>query len=414
MAAGMESASLLATLVVTAFLYRRGRVLLLRRSGRVGSYQARWAGVSGYLERPPLAQARVELGEEVAVSSDQAALRGLGIPILMDDPGVVHPWLVFPFLFRLRENAVIQTDWETQQTAWVRPGELANYHAVPGLADAFFRVWPPWGGPQFWQEMEAIATDTARGATALADAALRSVSRVRGRSRRRAIRALAALHPSMGVFPHVAARLLAGGTTPAKLRHEVARAGEASSQQAGVALRTCRRVLTHSASSACRRALLDWWQEGREIVVTESRPKREGIGLARDFASQGLRVRVISDAEMGLFVPKCDAVLVGADAIGAGEEIVNKVGTRLAVMAAKEAGVAAYAVTQTHKICPPAWPLGLTPQNPADLARVADARVANIAFDSTPLSWFSAVFTEKGRLTKQSLQRVRRGLRVNW
>jgi translation initiation factor eIF-2B subunit delta len=262
--------------------------------------------------------------------------------------------------------------------------------------------------------MEAIATDTVRGATALADSALRAVGRVRGGSRQRALRAVAALHPSMGVFPHIAARLLAGDATPRALRREIREAGKAAAEAAAAALQPCQRVLTHSASSACRRALLLWWEEGREAVVTESRPKREGIALARDLAACGVRVTLISDAEMGLFIPRCDAVLTGADAIGAGEEVVNKVGTRLAVMAARESGVPSYAVTQTHKICPAGWPLALTPQESSELARVPKARVANIAFDNTPLSWFSAVFTEEGQLTGESLRRIWREMSVEW
>ena len=47
--------------VVTAFLRRDDKLLLLRRSAAVGSYRGRWSAVSGYLEDPtPQAQARRE------------------------------------------------------------------------------------------------------------------------------------------------------------------------------------------------------------------------------------------------------------------------------------------------------------------------------------------------------------------
>jgi len=157
-----------------------------------------------------------------------------------------------------------------------------------------------------------------------------------------------------------------------------------------------------------------WGGEGREVVVTESRPKREGVGLARELAACGLGVTLISDAEIGLFVPRCDAVLVGADAIIGGDRLINKVGTRLAALAAREAGIPAYAVAQTHKICPPEWPTALTPQEPSDLARVSGVRVAKIAFDATPLSWFRGIFTERGRLTGKLLRETRRALAAGW
>jgi methylthioribose-1-phosphate isomerase len=37
-------------------------------------------------------------------------------------------------------------------------------------------------------------------------------------------------------------------------------------------------------------------------------------------------------------------------------------------------------------------------------------RVANIAFDSTPVVWFDGIFTEQGRLTESLLARTRRAV----
>ncbi len=406
----MPEDALEATPVVTGFLYRRGRVLLLKRSEQVRSHRGRWAGVSGYLERPPLAQARLELWEEVGVSREDAALRGIGLPLLVEEPEKGRSWLVFTFLFRLREGVEVRRDWESAASAWVRPEELEALDTVPGLQDGLGRVWPPWGGRRFWGETEGIACDTVGGASELALRGLRAVARVRGDNRRRALLAFASLHPSMGVFPHLACRALAGPISVARLGRELEEAARESARGAARGMRDCRRVLTHSASRACREALLLWGGEGREVVVTESRPKREGVALARELAGCGLSVTLISEAEIGLFVPRTDAVVVGADGIAGGDHLINKVGTRLAVLAAREAGVPAYAVAQTHKICPSGWPLALTPQEPADIARVSGVRVANVAFDATPISWFSGVFTERGRLTRELLSKTRGAL----
>ena len=53
--------------MVTCFLESRGQILLLCRSERVGTYQGRWAGVSGYIEGPPDVQALVEIDEETGL-----------------------------------------------------------------------------------------------------------------------------------------------------------------------------------------------------------------------------------------------------------------------------------------------------------------------------------------------------------
>lgn len=406
----MTAARLEAVPVVTAFLYRRGKVLLLRRSQRVRTHRGRWAGVSGYVERPPLAQARLEMREEAGVSPKDAALRGIGLPLVVEDEEAEHPWLVFTFLFRLGDGVRVRTDWESVASAWVSPEEIGGMDTVPGLAAGLARVWPGWGRPGFWREMEEIACDTVQGATDLARRGLRAVGWLRGENRRRGLRAFAALHPSMGIFPHLAARALVRRLTPAALARRLDAATARCARHAARALRPYRRVLTHSASRACRETLLAWGKDGGEVVVTESRPKREGLGLARELAKAGLRVTLISDAQVGLFVRRCEAVLVGADAISGEDQLINKAGTRLAVLAAREAGVPAYAMAQTHKICPPDWPVALTPQDPDDLARVSGVRVANVAFDATPVSWFADVLTEKGLLTRLLLNSVRREL----
>jgi len=399
-----------ATPVVTAFVYRRGRVLLLRRSERVGTYPGRWAGVSGYLERTPLAQARLELKEELGVRADQTSLRGIGIPLLVEDEAAQPPWLVFTFLFGLRADARVRPNWESAQLEWVRPEEVGRRRTVPGLAQGLARVWPPWGRPGFWQQMEGIASDPVRGATDLALEGLRAIGGLPGQARERGSRAYASLHPSMGAFPHVAARALAGDTRLEALREELEAATAASAREAAAGLAGRRRVLTHSASRACREALVAWGARGGEVVVTESRPRREGVGLARELARAGLRVTLISDAQIGLWAPRCDAVLVGADAISDDDYLVNKAGTKLAALAAREAGVPIYAVAQTFKVCPPGWPLALTPQAPSDLARVSGVRVANVVFDATPLAWFDAILTEEGKLTPELLAQTRRRL----
>jgi translation initiation factor 2B subunit (eIF-2B alpha/beta/delta family) len=412
----MQASWLEAVPVVTVFLYRRGKVLLLKRSRRVSTYQGRWAGVAGYLERLPLPQGYLELREEVGLAPADVALRGIGCPLVVDDRAVLHPWLVFTFLFCLRDGASVRTDWESEAAEWVEPAEVSRRPTVPGLPDALARVWPPWGGNRFWREMEGIATDTETGATALALRGLRVVSRLQRAARRRGLLAFASLHPSMGILPHMASRALDGTMLLSGLARELDRATAASADEAARMLHPYRRVLTHSASRACRDALVQWWQPGdgrlpgREVVVTESRPKREGVRLGRELAQAGVRVTLISDAAAGVFVPRSEAVLVGADAIGGDDQLINKAGTRLIALAARESGVPCYAVAQTHKIAPTDWPLALTPQDPRDLARVRRVQAANIAFDATPLSWFTAVATERGSLTRKLLTKVRREL----
>ena len=123
--------------VVTAFLRHAGKVLLLRRSDSVGSYQGRWAGVSGYLEDPtPLAQALREIAEETGIAADDVTLASRAEPLEIPAPEHNRRWVVHPFLFDIDDPEAVQLDWESSSCAWVEPRRLDQYATVPMLAEA--------------------------------------------------------------------------------------------------------------------------------------------------------------------------------------------------------------------------------------------------------------------------------------
>lgn len=139
--------------VVTCFLLRRtaggDRILILRRSQRVGTYRGRWAGVSGYLEaREPLEQAYQEIEEEAGLSPDQVQLLARGEPLAVVDQPEGRRWLVHPFLFEVPAPEKLRIDWEHVQARWIRPQEIFDYETVPMLAEALMRVYPAAAGAE--------------------------------------------------------------------------------------------------------------------------------------------------------------------------------------------------------------------------------------------------------------------------
>ncbi|MDI6858600.1 MAG: NUDIX domain-containing protein [Dehalococcoidia bacterium] len=134
--------------VVTCFLRRtdaRGeaRVLIVRRSGRVGTYRGRWSAISGYLEaETPLDQAMTEISEETGLGNDDVTLVAAGEPLPVDDAQSGLRWLVYPFLFDMASGRDVELDWENVEGRWVAPEELSRYDTVPALEDALRRVWP--------------------------------------------------------------------------------------------------------------------------------------------------------------------------------------------------------------------------------------------------------------------------------
>jgi 8-oxo-dGTP pyrophosphatase MutT (NUDIX family) len=124
--------------VVTAFLQREGKILLVRRSGKVGSYQGRWSAISGYLEEPtPLAQARREIREETGLADEDVRLIGSGAPLEIPAPGLGCCWVVHPFLFEIESPDGIRLDWENTELRWIEPSALVEYETVPMLREVY-------------------------------------------------------------------------------------------------------------------------------------------------------------------------------------------------------------------------------------------------------------------------------------
>ncbi len=128
--------------VVTSFLERPdGRVLLLRRSGSVGSFQGRWAGVSGFLEDPrPIDQAHREIEEETGVPRSALTLAAEGAPVYARDGHRIYT--VHPFRFRVG-LVDVRIDWEHTEFDWVDPEEIGRRTTVPKLDRVWAAVAPP-------------------------------------------------------------------------------------------------------------------------------------------------------------------------------------------------------------------------------------------------------------------------------
>ena len=411
--------------VVTAFLCSGGKVALIRRSDRVGTYRGDWAGFSGYIERLPLNQARQELAEEAGIADVDARLTGIGIPLPVDDERSGHSWLVFPFLFELGDGVRIKTNWEAAEWGWFSPEEVGKLDTVPGLDRALGRVWPPFGDRVFWRGLSRVATDMDHGATELARCGLEALGgfvqvqweNLDQAALVRAVRAFAACRPAMGVFPDLAARLLLamereGGQFDfdelvTELLGAVEDATDLSVSSAAEALEGKTRLFTLSYSEAVRDAILAWHVGEKQVTIAESGPRNEGIRLAEDLSRQGVQVRTAPDAEIASAVWEADAVLVGCDAITDTDTILNKVGTLQAVTAANDARIPAYAIAQAFKTVPPGWPVFLEVQAPADFGAAEASQAGGAVFDLTPLDLFDAVFTEEGALTAGRLSEIR-------
>jgi 8-oxo-dGTP diphosphatase len=137
------SAALRPTHVVTCFLERvdeqQPRILLVRRSQRVGSYHGLWAGISGFVEShvTPDEQAYVEIGEETGLLPEQVKMLRRGKIVEHRDELLGRHFYIHPFLFRVFTPEHVKIDWEASELRWLQPSELLQYETVPKLPEAF-------------------------------------------------------------------------------------------------------------------------------------------------------------------------------------------------------------------------------------------------------------------------------------
>jgi ADP-ribose pyrophosphatase YjhB (NUDIX family) len=138
-----EQSDLRVTPVVSCFLLRvdgpEPRLCIVRRSQRVGSYHAHWAGISGFIEQgvTPEEQALTEIREETGLQGTQVRLLRRGAVVEYVDEELKRRWLVHPFLAETPAPEAIKLDWEAEEMRWIAAEELINFETVPKLQEAF-------------------------------------------------------------------------------------------------------------------------------------------------------------------------------------------------------------------------------------------------------------------------------------
>ncbi|HEY1351743.1 MAG TPA: hypothetical protein VGF67_19150 [Ktedonobacteraceae bacterium] len=225
---------------------------------------------------------------------------------------------------------------------------------------------------------------------------------------RQAGRELAQVRPAMAALAGASRRILAtpgGLDAMAHAAQQLLHAYDQAICQIGECARPYLQgtIMTHSLSSTvlevCK-VSVPWLEQ---VIILEGRPLCEGRTVARALADQPLKLLLITDAQAAIFLPLCQAVVVGADSILADGSVLNKAGTALLAYAARSHGVPFYVLSETLKIAPYPWSgdLALLEEHPGqEVWRAAPPQVAvrNFYFDHTPAELLSGLITEQGQL----------------
>jgi translation initiation factor 2B subunit (eIF-2B alpha/beta/delta family) len=177
-------------------------------------------------------------------------------------------------------------------------------------------------------------------------------------------------------------------------------------------------VLTHSRSSTVVAAFKKARAQGRSfgVIATESRPAFEGRRLAASVAELGVSVVLVADAAATLELSRADFVMIGADAITP-QFLVNKIGTSMIALAAREMNRPVYALSDLSKLINTDLFSGADDDrhDPDELWADPPSGVAiiNRYFEPVPIELFTKVITEEGLLDASEVRKHAEGRQLN-
>ncbi|MFW9851723.1 MAG: translation initiation factor eIF-2B [Candidatus Thorarchaeota archaeon] len=115
-------------------------------------------------------------------------------------------------------------------------------------------------------------------------------------------------------------------------------------------------IMTHCHSSLSTGIILEAHRQGKKIQVfcTETRPLYQGRITAKELVEAGITTTQVVDSAMRWVINSYDVdiIITGADAITSQGTVINKIGTRLLALAAKEMDVPFYSAINLLKYDP--------------------------------------------------------------
>jgi methylthioribose-1-phosphate isomerase len=163
--------------------------------------------------------------------------------------------------------------------------------------------------------------------------------------------------------------------------------------------------------------------KGVSVFACETRPVLQGARLtAWELAMDGFDVTLICDGAAAWVMKSArpDAIVVGADRIAANGDTANKIGTYALALEAKHHGIPFYIAAPSSTVdadCVNGENIPIETRNPDEVRRLPGGEyvpqnidVFNPAFDVTPASLITAIFTETGVLKPPCEKSIRRCL----
>jgi 8-oxo-dGTP pyrophosphatase MutT (NUDIX family) len=122
-------------LVLTIFIICHDKILLLKRSDKVGTYKNKWNTITGYIDenKPLKDKINEEIEEEIGINKKNILSYEIGKSFEFDDKKLNKKWIVTPAKVKLKKFPIIKLNWEHTEYKWIFPSDLIKYNIVPKL-----------------------------------------------------------------------------------------------------------------------------------------------------------------------------------------------------------------------------------------------------------------------------------------
>jgi ribose 1,5-bisphosphate isomerase len=167
------------------------------------------------------------------------------------------------------------------------------------------------------------------------------------------------------------------------------------------------KIMTHCHSGEALAVIKQAWEDGKKIsvVATITEPLEQGVKTAKELARLKIPVTLITDSASGYFMKDVDMVIVGADAIRK-EGVINKIGTSLLALAAKENNKPFYVAANFLKF-DKRKKFVIEERPPKEVYKnLKNVKIRNPAFDITDFRLVKYIITEKGIYTPKQILRL--------
>lgn len=130
--------------VASTFIEHEGKILIMKRSKKVGTYRGMWGVASGHIEEgeTPVQTALKEVREETSIGSEMIKELIQGTPFEVVDPKLGIRWLIHPFraILNISPRRLIRIDWEHTEFRMIKPSRILSFRTSPMLYEGYLKT----------------------------------------------------------------------------------------------------------------------------------------------------------------------------------------------------------------------------------------------------------------------------------